>query len=461
MKKIILAIILIIIVFNSHKQDINAQTEFNTRIVAKNLKTPWEILWGPDNYIWMTERYGRVSRVIPETGEVMPLIIISSVFEDGERGLLGMALHPDFANNPFVYVVYDHGTTNESTKIRVERYKFTGTTLIEPFTLIDDIQGWWNHNGSRLWITNDLKIFITMGDAANSPNAQNMSILNGKILRLNLDGSIPDDNPFPNSPIWSLGNRNPQGFVIANGIIYSSEHGANTDDEINIILKGRNYGWPIIEGYCDKSSETEFCQTNNVVEPILSLTPTSTLAVAGLDYYPFNIISDFENSLLLATLKASRLVRLKLDETGTKIISQKEYFVNQYGRLRDICISPDGRVFFSTSNRDGRGSPASDDDKIIEIKSVNTGVNLNYEQEHIFYPNPVKNFLNISGIEGLNSTIRIYNSIGNIMLENQINSDHVNIDLRNINGYKTTNGMYFVVLSNIKQTFSKKIMITE
>jgi glucose/arabinose dehydrogenase len=461
MKKTIFALILLTLISCTEKQDIIAQTEFNTRVVTKNLKTPWEILWGPDNFIWMTERYGRVSRVNPETGEVLPLITISSVFENGERGLLGMALHPDFINNPYVYVVYDHGTTNETTKIRVERYKYTGNSLIEPFILIDDIQGWWNHNGSRLWITNDMKIFITMGDAANSPSAQNMSILNGKILRLNLDGSIPSDNPFPNSPIWSFGHRNPQGFVIANGIIYSSEHGANTDDEINIILKGRNYGWPNIEGYCDESSETEFCQANNVVEPILSLTPTSTLAVAGLDYYPFNIISDFEHSLLLANLKASRLVRLKLDETGTKIISQKEYFVNQYGRLRDICVSPDGRVFFSTSNRDGRGSPAADDDKIIEIKAVSSGVNSDYEQEPIFYPNPVNNFLTITGIEGQNSIIRIYNSIGNILLENQINSDHIDIDLNNINGNKTSNGIYFVLLSNVKQTFSKKIMVIE
>jgi aldose sugar dehydrogenase len=186
--------------------------------------------------------------------------------------LLGMVLHPDFTNQPFVYVVYNY--SSGGYKEKVVRFSFTGTALNSPFTIIDNIPAASIHNGSRLVITPDLKLFITTGDAANTALSQNTSSLAGKILRLNLDGTVPADNPLPGNPVWSWGHRNPQGLVFANNILYSSEHGPNTDDEVNIIEKGRNYGWPNVAGFCNTTAEQTFCSANNVVEPQKAWTPT-------------------------------------------------------------------------------------------------------------------------------------------------------------------------------------------
>jgi glucose/arabinose dehydrogenase len=209
-----------------------------------------------------------------------------------------------------------------------------------------------------LLITPDLKLFITTGDAANQSLPQNTNAVNGKILRLNLDGSIPADNPVAGNPYWSFGHRNAQGLVFANNIMYSSEHGPSNDDEINIIEKGRNYGWPTVQGYCDLSGEIAFCSVNNVKEPIKAWTPTA--AVCGLDYYNSNLIPQWKNSLLMVALKNARLYQMKLDGNFTSITESNEYFTNSYGRMRDVCISPSGKVYICTSN-------GGNSDRIIEI----------------------------------------------------------------------------------------------
>lgn len=210
-------------------------------------------------------------------------------------------------------------------------------------------------------ISPDLKLFITTGDASNQTSAQNINSLSGKILRINLDGSIPADNPVNNNPVWSLGHRNPQGLVLANNKLYASEHGPNQDDEINIIEKGRNYGWPNINGICNESGETAFCISNNVKEPIKTWTPT--IATAGLVYYNHDFIPQWKNSLLLVTLKASKLIQMKLADDGASIINTQDYIAEEYGRKRAICISPQGKVYFSTSN--------GNNDKIVEISRGN------------------------------------------------------------------------------------------
>ncbi|NJO26048.1 MAG: PQQ-dependent sugar dehydrogenase, partial [Bacteroidia bacterium] len=255
--------------------------------------------WGPDNHIWLTERSGKISRLNPSTGTVTPVITISEVAANGEGGLLGMVLHPDFSSSPQVFVVYNYNNGGNYRE-KVVRYTYNGTTLVNPFTVIDNINAASIHNGSRLVIIND-KLFITTGDAANTSLPQNTSSVNGKILRLNLDGTIPADNPTSGNPVWSWGHRNPQGLVFANNIMYSSEHGPSNDDEINIIEKGRNYGWPDVEGFCNTGSEQNFCAANNVKEPIYTWTPT--VATCGLDYYSSDRIPQWKNSLLLATLK--------------------------------------------------------------------------------------------------------------------------------------------------------------
>ncbi len=327
--------------------------------IVTGLNFPWEILWGNDNFIWMTERGGKISRVNPTTGTVSLLHTITEVATNGEGGLLGMVLHPNFSANPYVYVSYNYNSGGYKEK--VVRFTYTGTALASPFTIIENISASSIHNGSRLVITPDLKLFISTGDASNQSLPQNTSSLSGKILRLNLDGTIPADNPVAGNPYWSLGHRNPQGLVYANNILYSSEHGPNTDDEINIIEKGRNYGWPNVAGFCDAGSEQTFCTANNVKEPLKAWTPT--IATCGLDYYKNDLIPQWKNSLLLVALKESRMYQLKLDVANTNITSTTEFFSGSYGRMRDLCISPTGKVYICTSN-------GGNNDKIIEVRKL-------------------------------------------------------------------------------------------
>lgn len=330
------------------------------RTVVTGLNFPWEIHWGPDDHIWMTERNGRISRIVPKTGQVIPLLTISDVKATGEGGLLGMTLHPDFNTQPFVYVVYNYDK-NGAYKEKVVRYTFQNSSLSSPVMLLDNINAGGIHNGARLLIsTGDApKLWISTGDAGQASNAQNTAVPNGKILRINLDGSIPADNPFPNNPVWTSGHRNPQGLVLVNNILYSSEHGQSTEDEVNIIEKQRNYGWPTVEGPCDQPGEMTFCTANNVKQPIWS-SGNGTVATSGMDYYNNDRIPQWKNSLLLTTLKGQRLYQLKLGADGKSVASTTTYFTNDFGRLRDVCISPDGRVYLCTSN----GGNA---DKVVEI----------------------------------------------------------------------------------------------
>jgi glucose/arabinose dehydrogenase len=341
-------------------------TLIDTTTIASGLHVPWEILWGSDDHIWITERNGNVSRLNPETRQLDHLLKITEAFEDGEGGLLGMALHPDFESNPYVYVVYSY-LEGCCVEVRLVRYTFNNNTLESPWIMLDNITGAWNHNGSRLIIASDTTLYMTTGDAANTALSQDWSSLNGKVLRINLDGSVPDDNPIPGSYLWSWGLRNSQGLVQApNGIIYSSEHGPSNDDELNIILKGRNYGWPNVQGYCNSTLEIQYCADSNIVEPIMAWTPT--LAVCGLDYYPHAAIPEWQNTLLLASLKERDLRSIALSEDGLSYAGETIWFDQWFGRLRDLCVAPDGRVFLAVSNNDGRGTPGSLDDRIVELK---------------------------------------------------------------------------------------------
>jgi glucose/arabinose dehydrogenase len=331
-------------------------------MVKTGLNYPWEIIWGKDNHIWMTEREGKLSRIDPANGNTTFSFTIPDAESNNEGGLLGMALHPDFAQNGFLYVVYDYRQAGVY-KEKLVRYTFANNTLNNPVVLLDGIEASSNHDGSRLWITNDRNpnIFMTTGDALNQSLPQNKNTVNGKVLRLNIDGSIPSDNPFPNNPVWSYGHRNPQGLVMVNNILYASEHGPDTEDELNIIEKGRNYGWPEVKGPCN-GSETSFCTTNNIKEPIWS-SGNNTIAVCGLDYYNNNLIPRWKNSLLMMTLKNSSIRQLKLSDDGRSIIQTQTFFKDQWGRLRDLCISPGGKVYVCTSN-------GGNNDVLVEISRL-------------------------------------------------------------------------------------------
>jgi glucose/arabinose dehydrogenase len=332
------------------------------RTVKQNLNIAWEIEWGPDNHIWFTERSGKISKMDPKTGDIVFTTTIGDVVQNGEGGLLGMALHPDFLTNGYLYTVYNYNSAS-GYREKVVRFTFNNNTLGNPFPLIENIPADFVHNGSRVRIINDgsgFKLYFTTGDAANQPSAQDVNSRSGKVLRLNLDGSVPSDNPIAGNPMWSLGHRNPQGLVFANNKLYTSEHGPDIEDEVNIIEKGRNYGWPSVNGPCN-GSEISFCTANNVKGPLWS-TGNGTLALSGIDYYNSTRISQWTNSILVATLKDQSLRQLKLSADGNSVVSTAMFYKSEFGRLRDICISPAGRVYISTSN----GS----NDRIIEISKL-------------------------------------------------------------------------------------------
>lgn len=329
------------------------------RVLTSNLNFPWELLWGPDDMLWMSERGGKISRVNPQTGEVIPVKTLSEVVSRGEGGLLGMVMAMGSAQLINLWVAYDYDKNGAYTG-KVVRYDYVNGDLVNPLTIIDDLKAAGIHNGCRLVISpGEQKLYITTGDASDQSLPQDMASRNGKVLRVNLDGTIPADNPDPSSPVWSAGHRNPQGLVFAGDVLLSSEHGPDSDDEINIIEKGRNYGWPDVRGLCDESDELDFCEANNVREPIMHWTPT--IAVSGIDYYLGDSIPQWKNSILVATLKNERLMQLKMSVDRKSVVDTKEFLINKYGRLRDVCVAGDGRIFLCTSN-------GNNEDVIVEVK---------------------------------------------------------------------------------------------
>ncbi len=335
--------------------------------VVGGFDTIWQLAWGPDNAIWVTERPGTISRVNPPTGAKLPIGQIN-VTESGEGGLLGMAFHPDFSQQPYIYLM--HTYSSGGTRNRLVRMRYNGTTLGAAEPLLENIPGAGNHNGARVAIGPDRLLYISTGDASNEPLAQDRNSLAGKILRLTLDGAPAPGNPFSNAT-YSYGHRNPQGMVFdrASGMLYITEHGPADNDEVNRVEIGRNYGWPTVRGMCDGdagSSEIPFCQANNVVEPLVIWTPT--IAPSGTDLYTSTRIAGWRGSLLFTTLGGRALYRLTLSSDGRRVQSQERLFHGTFGRLRDVLVAPDGAVYLGTSNRDGRGSPGSNDDRIIRLR---------------------------------------------------------------------------------------------
>ena len=422
----------------SESQQIIGNTTIDTTVLITGIDTPWEILWGPDNYIWFTERQGTVSRLNPETEQRNIILSIADVFEYGEGGLLGMALHPDFSESPFVYLVYNY-TDGALIKERLVRYIWNGTMLSGQEILINGINANSYHDGSRLVFGPDGKLYMSTGDAGNTSNSQNMNSLSCKILRVNPDGSIPSDNPDPGSYVWAYGLRNSQGLVFTpQGFLYGSEHGPDTDDELNLLESGRNYGWPNVAGFCNLPDEITFCNENNVREPLAAWTPT--LAVAGIDYYNHPNIPEWQNSILMTSLKASKLVSLKLSSDGLSVIEQADYLVNAYGRLRDVCVSPDGRVFIGVSNRDGRGTPRPGDDKIIQLKST-TSTSISDQAAKKFninlFPNPVDKIATVEFSASFNGKdYSIINQLGQVLLQGPISGKQLKLNAENLSpGY--------------------------
>ena len=348
-------------------------TKFTVEVVAENLEVPWTIRFAPDGRMFFTERPGRV-RVV-EDGKLRqePFFVVKDVEPSGENGLMGMVLHPDFAENHFVYLAYAYEAKN-GKNVRVRRYRENGETLIEPKTIIESIDAARFHAGTRLGFGPDGKLYITTGDATKQKRAQKLDSLNGKTLRLNDDGTIPDDNPFvkqkgARGEIWTYGHRNAQGmdWQPETGLMFQTEHGPSLfdgvslfkkrtgGDEVNIVEKGKNYGWAkISHEMTRKGMET----------PLVEYSPA--IAPASGMFYTGEMFPEFKGNFFIGALKGKAIIRLILD--GRKIVGQERLLEKEYGRIREVAQSPDGAIYFSTSNRDGRGDAAANDDRILRIE---------------------------------------------------------------------------------------------
>ena len=339
-------------------------SDFSIDILIKGLDTPWAIDFAPDGRIFITERRGRI-RVL-ERGHLRPDPWMTlDVAASGEAGLLGLALDPRFAQNGFVYVATTYRNASGKMQNRLVRLREdakSGKGQLDK-VLIDNIVGANNHDGGRVKFGPDGKLYWAMGDAQESRLAQNLASLNGKILRLNSDGSVPADNPFPNSYVYSYGHRNPQGLAWQpkTGRLYATEHGPSgfqgcCRDEVNFIEPGKNYGWPEVRG--DETRE-------GMMLPVIHAGTSETWAPAGA---AFATRGPWAGSLLFTGLRGQTLYRLPLDSNDPRKAGQVErHFYRRFGRLRDVVEGPDGNLYLLTSNRDGRGSPVEDDDRVIRM----------------------------------------------------------------------------------------------
>lgn len=497
---------------------------FSKRTVVSGLNAPWEVAYGPNDSLWVTENVTYlVKRVNLANGATTTLLDLSNAKNffpgDGGRwpqgGLMGMAIHPHLysanaavrAAKPWVYLAYvyerpaaQNCATNSNSsnpcqfKTRIVRYSYSGNTLINPEVILDDLPGSNDHNSGRLAIGPDLKLYYTIGDmgagqfnnASRTNNAQQLNIAEGKILRLNTDDDgdagvdawVPNDNPFYNGPpitpsdyVYTLGHRNAQGLVWAdvNGspLLFASEHADRSDDEINQIIAGSNYGWNRVAGFCDGNydgktlggyspvNESAFCTaTSNYRNPLITFFTASkaaingfssnyltwpTVAPASIEFYGYNSIPGWQNSLLIPCLKAGTVYRIQLNAAGTGILpytngtDTTSYFRGE-GRFRDMALAPDGlRLYLAcdasgqtsgpTGSFNGGGTPPPNAGSILEFTYTGTVLAIDEPARQQqpernkwldIFPNPFGSYLNITSHTVANRPlfIQLYNAVG-------------------------------------------------
>lgn len=334
--------------------------------VVRDLATIWAVDFAPDGRIFLTERSGRIRTVRDGVLDPEPWLTIDGVVESGESGLMGLALDPEFAANGYVYTTYTYATAGgglQNRLVRLKEDRVTGRGTMDA-VLLDDVRGGRVHDGGRVKIGPDGTLYWTMGDSGSQDLAQSLDTLNGKILRLNLDGSVPADNPFPGSPIYSYGHRNPQGLAWqpGTGLLFALEHGPSGQqsccDEVNLILPGQNYGWP--QAYGDRLAE-------GTIPPLLHSGPgrDTTWAPGGA---VFVTGGPWAGSLVFVGLRGEALYRVTLDPAaGRSVVGLETYFKGEYGRLRDVVEGPDGALYLTTSSKDGRGRPNAGDDQLLRL----------------------------------------------------------------------------------------------
>jgi glucose/arabinose dehydrogenase len=343
--------------------------EVRVETFVSGLEVPWALAFAPDGRLFISERPGRIRVVengalLPEPWATPPVSAI------GEGGLMGLALHPNFPSEPWVYICYTYSDGGQQN--RISRIREAGGQGGAEQILLDGFPGATIHNGCRLKFGPDGKLYATTGDSSQGSLAQNLDSLAGKILRLNDDGSVPSDNPFgPSSYVYSYGHRNPQGLAFdpATGQLFETEHGPSgefglsTNDEVNIIVAGGNYGWPLAVGAPGLLMYRD---------PLLLYAPVG-VPPAGATFYDGKLFPTWDGNLFFTSLRGEHLQRIvATGPNRTEVGAIERFFETDfgqgvYGRLRDVIEGPDGALYVTTSNRDGRGQPRPDDDKVLRL----------------------------------------------------------------------------------------------
>jgi glucose/arabinose dehydrogenase len=343
----------------------SAFARFRVETIATGLEVPWAFAWLPSGEMLVTERKGRVRLLNGAKLRPEPVFVVPDVEPSGESGLMDISVHPNFAANGFIYLAYSYNS--DGKRVKVMRYKYSEGAFTDAKVIIENIPGAPNHAGMRARFGPDMKLYVTTGDATEWNLAQDNNSLAGKTLRLNDDGTVPRDNPFVGKPgyrpeIWSTGHRNAQGIAWQRGgPMFQTEHGPSGfegkgggADEVNIVEKGKNYGWPEIWGKTARAG---------MVTPLLEYSPAC--APASATFYYGSLFPDLTGNFLFGCLRGERIVRVQLN--GRIVLGQENLLEGKVGRIREVAQGPEGFIYFSTSNRDGRGRPSLDDDRIMRL----------------------------------------------------------------------------------------------
>lgn len=332
--------------------------------VAEGLAVPWSIVFPTETKMYVSERAGSI-RVI-ENGQLQPqpIFTFDDTTQQDESGLMGLTLDPDYETNHSLYACYTYTNDNQLFD-KVVQLTDQEESMQVTTTLLDQIPAANFHAGCRIKFGPDRKLYISTGDARQSNLAQDLSSLAGKILRLNADGSIPADNPFPQSPVYSYGHRNPQGFDWSPtyDVLVETEHGPSVvdgpagGDEINVVEKGQNYGWPVVSH--QQSQE-------GMISPLKVFTPA--IAPASGKFYTSDVLPQYQNTFLVGMLKGEGILQVYFNADDPRQIDYYQKIEGiDFGRIREVTEGPDGYVYFTTSNTDGRGTVQDGDDKVLRI----------------------------------------------------------------------------------------------
>ena len=319
--------------------------EFGPRQPTTGLAAPWSIAFVANSAIVSERDSGRLLE-LTEDGASREITTIAGVVHGGEGGLLGLAVSPAEAGAQPEFL-YAYSTADSGN--RVQRFPLTGEpgslAIGDPTTIIEGIPSATSHNGGRIAFGPDGMLYVTAGDASQPWLSQDLDSLGGKILRLTPDGEVPGDNPFEGSPVYTYGHRNPQGIAWAqDGTMHSSEFGQDTWDELNVITTGSNYGWPEVEGIAGD---------DRYVDPVQQWTPAEA-SPSG--------IAITDGTIFIANLRGQRVRTVPLSD----LAASSDHFVEEYGRVRDVTVSPDGKLWLLSNNTDGRVEPREGDDRFID-----------------------------------------------------------------------------------------------